>query len=408
VPLKSYSETIDWLFQRFPSYQNIGISAYKPGLENVLKLCHAFDNPQYKLQFIHVAGSNGKGSTSSILASFLTENNLKTGLFTSPHLLDFRERIRVDGKMITEKDVILFCQKIKSLSLDFEPSFFEISFVMAIDFFTKSNCAICVIETGLGGRLDATNIIKPILSIITTISLEHTNLLGNTLAAIAFEKAGIIKKNTPAIIGQKNPSTEQIFRQKAQEESSKLHFTKDYNFAIPDNFPLLGIYQKDNYQTVCLAIEEISKYFHLSMDHMDDALKKLTKNTGFQGRLQIVSEHPKVIFDVSHNKEGILASLNFLQNEFGHLKIVYGSSADKNFEDIFPLFSKDNTYFFTEFSNVRSAKKSVLDEFSKKFKLNAEIFSDPKKALLEAKELSTKDDTIVAFGSFFLLHDLLK
>ncbi|MGJ8661695.1 MAG: bifunctional folylpolyglutamate synthase/dihydrofolate synthase, partial [Bacteroidota bacterium] len=169
---KSYSETIDWLFQRFPSYQNIGASAYKPGLENVLKLCEAFNNPQKKLKFVHVAGSNGKGSTCSILASFLTENGLKTGLFTSPHLVDFRERIRIDGETILEKDVVSFCEKILSLPLDFEPSFFEITFVMALVHFEHSKCDICVIETGLGGRLDATNIINPLLSIITTISLE--------------------------------------------------------------------------------------------------------------------------------------------------------------------------------------------------------------------------------------------
>lgn len=408
MQLKSYSETIDWLFQRFPSYQNIGASAYKPGLENVLKLCEAFDNPHEKLKFVHVSGSNGKGSTCSMLASFLTENNLKTGLFTSPHLVDFRERIRVNGNLISEEEVILFCQRINSLELDFEPSFFEITFVMALENFVKNHCAICVIETGLGGRLDATNLIQPLLSIITTISLEHTNFLGNSLEEIAFEKAGIIKNQTPVIIGNRNPITEKVFITKAKTENSNIQFNGDSSFPIPENFPLLGKYQIENYQTVCMAIGELSKTYELTMDKMEISLDKLTKNTGFQGRLQIVSESPRVIFDVSHNVEGIKATLSFLMSKFGKLNIVYGSSADKNFDDIFPLFSKQDTYFFTEFSNERSAELSVLKDYSKIYELEASFFTDPNKALSKAKSLCHNEDTIVVLGSFFLLHDFLK
>jgi len=408
VQLKSYTETIDWLFQRFPSYQNIGASAYKPGLENVFKLCEAFDNPQEKLKFVHVAGSNGKGSTCSILASFLTENGLKTGLFTSPHLVDFRERIRVNGEMISENEVIQFCEKVNKHELDFEPSFFEISFVMALINFTNANCDICVIETGLGGRLDATNIIQPILSIITTISLEHTNFLGNSLEEIAFEKAGIIKKDVPVIIGYKNTITETVFKEKAQSEDAVIEFVGNNLYPIPDNFPLLGKYQQENFQTVCLAIKELSASFHLSTSKMEMALDNLSKNTGFQGRLQVVSENPRVIFDVSHNPEGIKATLEFLQSRFGKLKIVYGSSADKNFDEIFPLFSTQNSYFFTEFSNERSAKISILEEKSNNFHLSARFYTFPKVSLSEAKSLSHKEDTIVVLGSFFLLHDFLK
>jgi dihydrofolate synthase/folylpolyglutamate synthase len=406
VLLNSYSETIDWLFQRFPSYQNIGASAYKPGLENVLKLCAAFGNPQDKLKFVHVAGSNGKGSTCSILASFLTENRLKTGLFTSPHLVDFRERIRVDGKTISEEDVIAFCDEIQSL--EFEPSFFEITFVMALKHFEKSECDICVIETGLGGRLDATNIIQPLLSVITTISLEHTNFLGDTLEKIAFEKAGIIKTGIPVIIGQKNHLTESVFARKASEENSIIEFTEDKDFSLPNSFPLLGEYQQQNFRIVQHAISFLTRHFNLSESKMDLALKNLTVNTGFQGRLQIVDKDPRVIFDVSHNPEGIESTLNFLENEFGNLKIVYGSSADKNFDEIFPLFSQENEYFFTEFGNIRTAKVDVLKDYSKKFKLNSTFFLDPKKALSKAKELSNNTETIVVFGSFFLLHDFLK
>jgi len=408
VQSKIYSETIDWLFQRFPSYQNIGAPAYKPGLDTVLKLCTAFDNPQEKLKFVHVAGSNGKGSICSILASFLKENKLETGLFTSPHLVDFRERIRVNGETISEDDVISFCKKTLSLPLDFEPSFFEITFVMALVHFVKMECEICVIETGLGGRLDATNIITPLLSIITTISLEHTNFLGNTLHEIAFEKAGIIKNSVPVIIGHKNPLTESVFRSKAIKENTKIEFTEDQHYPLPTSFPLLGEYQKKNYQCALHAIAFLSKYFTLRITKMDDALLNLTKNTGFQGRLQIVQENPRVIFDVSHNAEGIEATLNYLEREFGALKIIYGSSSDKNFDEIFRFFSDKNSYSFTEFSNVRSAKIEVLENYSKKFNLNSTFYRDPKKALLRAKELSNNTETIVVFGSFFLLHDFLK
>ncbi len=404
----SYSETIDWLFQRFPSYQNIGSSAYKPGLENVLKLCDLFAKPQEKLKFVHVAGSNGKGSTCSILASFLTENKLRTGLFTSPHLVDFRERIRVNGEMISEEEVISFCEKIRSLPLDFEPSFFEITLVMALHYFVNANCEICVIETGLGGRLDATNIIQPLLSIITTISLEHTNFLGNTLAEIAFEKAGIIKKNTPVIVGFKNPITEVVFKEKAFREKAQIEFTEDFPTPIPASFPLLGTYQKQNYQTVVHAIKHLSNHFKLDLSKMDGALSNLYRNSGFQGRMQVVEEQPRVIFDVSHNAEGIEATLKFLQNEFGTLKIIYGSSADKNFEEIFPLFSTENQYFFTEFNNMRSAKIESLKNYSEKHRLSAHFFSNAKEALRTAKELSNNTETIVVFGSFFLLHDFLK
>jgi dihydrofolate synthase / folylpolyglutamate synthase len=409
VQPKSYSETIDWLFQRFPSYQNIGASAYKPGLENILSLCKAFGNPQNQLQFVHIAGSNGKGSTSSILASFLIENQLTTGLFTSPHLVDFRERIRVNGEMISEAEVIDFCEKINQINLDFEPSFFEITFVMALDYFSKQNCEICVIETGLGGRLDATNVITPLLSIITTISLEHTNFLGNDLTSIAFEKAGIIKKNVPVVIGHKNEITFPVFLEKARLENAEMRFATDHFFPTPDNFPLLGDYQRQNYQTVCSGIEILKNHFSmLSMDKMAKALKNLQFNTGFQGRLQIMEENPRVLFDVSHNAEGIKATLDFLESAGTSLKIVYGSSTDKNFDEIFPLFPLKHTYFFTEFENVRSAGIEILKEKAAKRQLNATFFKNPSNALAEAKHLANNTETILVFGSFFLLHDFLK
>ncbi len=406
----SYRESIDWLFTQFPSYQTMGSPAYKPGLDGILKLCSFFGNPHEKLRFVHVAGSNGKGSTSSMLASFLTENTYNTGLFTSPHLVDFRERIRIDGKKISEGEVINFTAAVRELNLDFEPSFFEISFTMALVHFLNCGCEICVIETGLGGRLDATNIIHPLLSIITTISLEHTNFLGNTLPAIASEKAGIIKREVPVLIGKTNILTDDVFKAKAKLENSEIYFVSDKNVTIPEGFPLLGEYQKENFKTVYFASEILSDHLKLNMELWPKALEHLTDNTGFQGRLQVVSNNPRVIFDVSHNAEGIEATLSFLLQDINQnaLHIVYGSSSDKNFEEIFALFPINAHYYFTEFENNRSASKEVLMQHAQNYNLNFKAYQIATEALNVAKKSAKNEDTILVFGSFFLLHDFLK
>lgn len=386
----------------------MGAPAYKPGLERVAQLCEALGNPQEKLRFVHIAGSNGKGSTASMLASFLTENKYKTGLFTSPHLVDFRERIRVNGQMISEEEVIAFCDQI--LTLDFEPSFFEISFCMALVHFVEQRCDICVIETGLGGRLDATNIIHPLVSVITTISLEHTQFLGHTLPEIATEKAGIIKENVPVVVGSYLEETGKVFMSKAKESKAELYFAKDFNFPIPTNFPLLGPYQEANFKTVLLTVDLLKKTLPLDMDKMKSALKNLRSNTGFQGRLQVVAESPRVIYDVSHNAEGIAATLQYFESDMGSadFHIIYGSSADKDLEEIFPLFPKNAHYYFTEFSNFRSARKEVLMQQAEKFRLKSKGYTSANEAFEAAKKNATKKGTLLVFGSFFLLHDFLK
>lgn len=411
MPTKKYQDTIDWLFAQFPSYQLMGSSAYKPGLENVNKLCEALGHPESKLKFVHVAGSNGKGSTASMMASFLTENNEKVGLFTSPHLVDFRERIRVNGEMIDEASVIQFCEKIQKLELDFEPSFFEISFCMSLEYFVSMKCGICVIETGLGGRLDATNVIAPALSIITVISLEHTNFLGDTLEKIAGEKAGIIKQNIPVVIGARQKETSAVFETKAQEMQASIFFSDSYAIDFDRDFPLLGDYQKENFKTACLAslvLNQEKETFDFSK--WLPALVNIVKNTGYQGRLQVMSESPRVIFDVSHNTEGIQKTLKFLNSEStkSKLHIVYGSSADKNFDAIFTLFPKDAIYYLTEFENERSATEEKLKNAASKEELNCKTYSSANQALEESKKAANDDDTILVFGSFFLLHDFLK
>ncbi len=407
----NYQDTIDWLFAQFPSYQLMGSPAYKPGLENVQKLCDALGNPHHELKFVHVAGSNGKGSTACMLASFFTENKLKTGLFTSPHLVDFRERIRVNGEMIAEEEVVVFCERIKALKLDFDPSFFEISFTMSLVHFLNQNCDICVIETGLGGRLDATNIILPQISIITGISLEHTNFLGDTIEQIAEEKAGIIKEGVPVIVGNLQEKTSSVFEKRANLLLAPIHYADSYAIDFDQEFPLLGDYQKKNFKTACLASLIIGQTgYEFDFSKWSAAFSNLNKNTGFQARLQVISATPRVIYDVSHNEEGIQHTLDFLKSEMkeGKLHIVYGSSADKDFDTIFPLFIKTDVYYFTEFTNERSTKKAVLEEHAQKNDLNYTSFEKAQVAMEAAQLAANPSDTILAFGSFFLLHDFLK
>lgn len=407
MPVKTYSETIEWLFHQFPAYHKIGAAAFKPDTDNCIRLCALFDNPHQKLQFIHIAGTNGKGSTSAMLASILQESGKKVGLFTSPHIEDFRERIRVDGIMISETEVVDFCQKINSFDLDFEPSFFEITWVMALVHFQREKCEICVIETGLGGRLDATNLITPILSIITNIGLEHTNFLGETLEKIAFEKAGIIKPDIPIIIGETLPETKPVFERIAQEKKSPIYFAEVNPSFLPINFPLLGGYQVKNFKIIQTAIPILNKLnFSISKEHITQGLNHLTQNTGFRGRMQVIQTSPLTIMDVSHNYDGIKATLESIEIlTKGKLHVVYGTSSDKDLASIFTLFPISASYYFTEFNNERSSKIEQLKTKAEQFKLNALFFQNALTALKEAQTAANKEDTILIFGSFFLISD---
>jgi dihydrofolate synthase/folylpolyglutamate synthase len=297
------------------------------------------------------------------------------------------------------------------LKLDFDPSFFEISFTMSLVHFLNQNCDICVIETGLGGRLDATNIILPQISIITGISLEHTNFLGDTIEQIAEEKAGIIKEGVPVIVGNLQEKTSSVFEKRANLLLAPIHYVDSYAIDFDQEFPLLGDYQKKNFKTACLASLIIGQTgYEFDFSKWSAALSNLNKNTGFQARLQVISATPRVIYDVSHNEEGIQHTLDFLKSEMkeGKLHIVYGSSADKDFDTIFPLFIKTDVYYFTEFTNERSTKKAVLEEHAQKNDLNYTSFEKAQVAMEAAQLAANPSDTILAFGSFFLLHDFLK
>lgn len=407
---KEYQSTLSWLFQQFPSYQHIGSAAYKPTLENIRNILTQLGDPQETLKFVHVAGSNGKGSTCSMIASILTEAGYTTGLFTSPHIVDFTERIRINGSCIPEVDVVNFVNKIKHFDLSFEPSFFEITFAMALDHFKKNECDICIIETGLGGRLDATNIINPLLSIITNISLEHTQILGSTLKEIAIEKAGIIKHNIPVIIGRTTVESIDIFKQISNEKNAKIILSEEETVEIPE-INLWADYQKENYKNVALALPFLIRNgFELNQEHVISGIKHLYKNTGFYGRLQIIEENPLVIFDVSHNTDGLHRTFEALKSYYyDNLHIIYGTSSDKDLNAIINVLPKDAMYYPTSFSNSRSMESKLLCKSLTDRKINVvNTFESPVKALDAAKKKAKDIDLILVTGSFFLLSDLFK
>jgi dihydrofolate synthase/folylpolyglutamate synthase len=403
-----YKDAISWLFQQFPSFQQLGSKAYKPDLGNISSLLSTFGNPHQTLKFIHVAGTNGKGSVCSIMASILKESGYKTGLFTSPHITDFRERIRVNGEMIPEKEVIGFCNAIrdkKELSA-LQSSFFEITFAMAIQYFKDVKCDICVIETGLGGRLDATNIITPELSIITNISFDHTDLLGNTLAAIATEKAGIIKSNVPTVIGQMNDETFSVFNGTCKRLNSPLLITTTSE-TESYSLPFLADYQKENFKITLSAIKVLVKMgFSISKEFIQKGLDNLNRNTGFIGRMQVIQENPKVIVDVSHNTAGVEKTLEtVLKINKGRLHIIFGSSADKDQTAIIKLFPKNCLLSYSLFSNPRGWDIALAQKAAEGFPTTIHIFNDVHAALTYHKDIANQEDTILIMGSFFLLGD---
>jgi len=407
----TYEKAIEWLFEQFPSYQNIGEKAYKPGLNTIKNLLEEFDNPQKDLKFIHVAGTNGKGSTSSMIASVLTESKNNVGLFTSPHIEDFRERIRINGKKINRKFVIQIVtdvqERIATKKKQLNPSFFEITFLIALLYFHKKKCNICVIETGLGGRLDATNCINPILTVITNISLEHTNFLGNTIEEIAIEKAGIIKKNVPVVIGEKHSQTKDIFKNIASKNDAPIAFATKKTI-LPDSFSLPVSYQYKNARTAILALKILNQHFLIKSKHIKRGLKhaNIYKNTGLFARTQLIESKPYVWIDVAHNAQGIKESLKQVKDK-EELHIIYGTSADKNLHDIFKYFPKQARYFFTEFSNKRSISLESLKNTAKEYKLNANFYSNVNQAVYESKSCISKDGTIIILGSFFLIADYM-
>lgn len=398
----NYEESVNWLFEQFPSYQFKGASAYKPGLENTISLLQAFNNPQEKLKFIHVAGTNGKGSTCSFLSSLLVEKGEKVGLFTSPHIYDFRERIRVNGIEIDQAFVIAFCKKIKKIQLEFSPSFFEITLAMALSYFEQEQCTIVALETGLGGRLDATNVVKPLISVITNIGMDHTQFLGETLEAIAFEKAGIIKDKTPVVIGERQIETTSIFEKIAQTQNSQLIFAQNFQFPFELN---LGGYQSKNLKTALVTLSLLS--YSIDEKIVEKALKNLRQNSGIFGRMEIVQKNPTLILDVSHNKEGIQATIKSLKlSENTKLTILLGASQDKAIEELITHFPKNAEIHLCTFKNERSQTSERLHEIKKSNLIIKEVHQEVNVAIEELLPKLKKEDTLLVIGSFFLISDV--
>ena len=400
-----YSEAIDWLFQQFPSYQNIGKSAYKPDLGNIEQLFEILQINHSHLKYIHVAGTNGKGSTSNMLSSILMEAGYKVGTFTSPHLIDFRERIAINDELIPESAVISFCQEVKENNLSFEPSFFEITFAMALKYFLDTNCEICIIETGLGGRLDATNIITPILSVITNISLDHTDLLGDTITKIAGEKAGIIKPNVPVIIGEHHPETVNVFQEKALKNNATINYAfEEFELEETNNYKAI------NERTVKCTVKKLNTLgFTISKQHIKNGIDNLIKNRNFIGRFQIIEQNPLTILDVSHNEAGLKKTFELLKSiQKGKLHIVFGASSDKNLTEILPIFPTNVSYYFTVFSSKRSCTKKELIHKSRNTHLNILFFDSLEETLIYTKTIVNKEDTLLITGSFFLISDFIE
>ena len=401
----SYKETLDWLFSQLPMYQRSGALAYKSDIGNIVEACHHLNNPHLKFKSVHIAGTNGKGSTAHMLASTFQEAGYKTGLYTSPHLKDFRERIKINGLMIEKEQVIHFIEKNKSFFNSIDMSFFEMTVALAFHQFAEEKVDIAIIETGLGGRLDSTNIIKPELSVITNISWDHKNLLGDTLEKIAFEKAGIIKDNVDVVIGRKQSEVKYVFSQVAKEKKATMHYAKSYDYETK----LAGNYQKENINTVCTSIYILKeKGWKISDLDIKKGLLNVYKNTDFRGRWEKLCSSPIVVCDTGHNIEGIKEIVNQLNEiEYQQLHIVFGMVEDKDVGNILSLLPKSAKYYFCSPNIARALPVRTLYKEAQKKGIKGRVFSSVIEALENAKSTAGEHDFIFVGGSTFVVSEIL-
>lgn len=427
--MMTYQETLDYMLQSLPMFQRIGAAAYKNDLNNTYRLMQGLGNPHKKLKCIHVAGTNGKGSTSHFLASILQEHGFKVGLHTSPHLRDFRERIRIQGEMIDEKNVIDFIENHKPLLEEVKPSFFEMAVGMAFDYFAGENVDIAVIEVGMGGRLDSTNIITPLLSVITNIGFDHTQFLGNTLTKIATEKAGIIKQGVPVVIGETHPETKPVFLNAASIHQSPITFAdKDFSLSkviLKDNqltgdilfdhqpylsgitSPLIGDYQRKNLLTVCAAVEALKQMnIVLENDKVKKGIANVIKNTHLMGRWQILSKTPLTICDTGHNEDGI----RYVLQQIAHtphkkLHFVLGMVNDKDVDKVLTMLPKDAEYYLCKANIPRGLEVEILSAKAKQHHLSFSCYPSVPLALQSARKKAEKDDLVFVGGSTFTVAE---
>lgn len=404
----NYSDTVNWMFSQLPMYQNIGKVAFKKDLTNTYALSKHLKNPEKKFKSIHVAGTNGKGSTSHMLASILQEAGYKVGLYTSPHLKDFRERIKINGTCVSKQFVIGFIKQNKLFFNEHSLSFFEMTVGMAFDYFARQKVDIAVIEVGLGGRLDSTNIIKPEVSVITNIGLDHTQFLGDTLEQIAFEKAGIIKEKVPVVIGETQKETKPVFKKIAKEKDAFICFADDSEYKTYES-DLKGAYQKHNIKTVLKTISALKKKgFTISEANIVSGLINVIKNTGLQGRWQVLQLMPKIIADTAHNKEGLTYTMAQIKSEpFKNLHIVLGVVNDKNLDTIIGLLPKDAHYYFCKPNVQRGLDTNILKDYFTSKNYNGQAYNSVAEAFDAAKKSASENDLIYVGGSTFVVAEII-
>ncbi|MFN0081221.1 MAG: bifunctional folylpolyglutamate synthase/dihydrofolate synthase [Ferruginibacter sp.] len=426
----NYQQTLDYLYSQLPMFSRIGSAAYKKDLHNTITLCSSVGNPQNSYKTIHIAGTNGKGSTSHILAAILQKAGYKTGLYTSPHIKNFRERIRVNGKMITEQFIIDFTEKTKVITEEIKPSFFELTVAMAFKYFEEEKIDIAVIETGLGGLLDSTNIITPILSVITNIGYDHQNILGNTLPEIATQKAGIIKQNIPVVIGETLPETKNIFIETANKKNAPIQFAEKNFIAVylavegdlllcnVQNIQtgtteklrcgLTGLYQAKNLCTLLATVAELNKLQIIIPEMaLHKGIEDVKKITGLRGRWEILQQHPTIIADVAHNKDGIAQVINQLNINYpkGNIHFILGFVKDKDVESVLKLFPPNASFYFTNAHIPRAMPCIELQQKAKQVGLKGECYTHVDDAVDVAKKNADENAVIMICGSFFILAE---
>ena len=405
----TYRQTLEYLYAQYPVFQRIGAAAYKPDLQNTQALLSICGNPEKRFRSLHIAGTNGKGSVSHMLASILMEAGYKVGLYTSPHLKDFRERIKINGKMISRKFVVDFTAQHKEKINRIRPSFFEVTVAMAFSYFAEKKVDVVVVETGLGGRLDSTNVILPELSIITNISKDHTQFLGDTYEKIAFEKAGIIKAHVPVVIGETLPETKTVFEQSASKHSAPILFAE--RTKVEKKYPceLKGDYQPKNIRTVITAVKQLQKQdWKISESHIRKGIARVITNTGLHGRWETISKQPRMICDIGHNEAGIREVVKQLRKEkYDQLHMVIGVVNDKDVSAMLQQLPKKATYYFTKAKIPRALPETELMEKAADFGLHGHCFHSVKKAIQAAKENAGKKDLIFVGGSAFVVAEAL-
>lgn len=404
---EQYNRAVEWLFIQAPNYQTEGIKAYKPGLDNIIKLCTFFGNPQDKIKCIHIGGTNGKGSTSNMLASVLQESGYKVGLYNSPHLIDFTERIKINGTNCDKTFVYDFIQKLKNLPEDIQPSFFEFTTIMAFEYFYRQQVDIAIIEVGLGGRLDSTNIITPLVSAITNVQLDHQNILGDTVEEIAAEKAGIVKPGIPVISGDENESVKNIIKKKAEHENAPFIDASLLQTDLVSD--LQGNYQKKNIKVVVALIQELEKLdYAVSDENIREGLLNVHRNTGFIGRWFEFSRSPLTICDTGHNQAGleyVFAQLNAMDR---HKHVVLGFVNDKKIDEVMKILPENAEFYFARPSIHRGRHPEDYRNLLEEAKISYTIFDSVQQAYLSAKEECTDEEMIFIGGSNFIVGEFLE